>query len=164
MISKLVAWALAGVIATLAMDVLGGVSRRLGLGHGVPPPLIGRWFMQVLRGRPFVADVRALPGPPPFMPLVLAIHFGIGVSLAVVFGLAAPLLGARAASPWVAFAFGVGTTVLPYFWMFPGMGFGVLGLAGPKEWKLARTALVNHVFYGLGLAFAAYEIVPRLVR
>jgi Protein of unknown function (DUF2938) len=154
-------WALAGFIATLTMDVLGGVSRKIGVTHGAPPDVIGKWFMQVFRGHSFVADIRALPDPAPPLPLVLAIHYGIGISLALLFGVAGRMLG-RPLSPWVAFAFGVGTTALPFFWMFPGMGFGVLGLHGPAEWKLTATALINHVYFGAGLALAAGFVVPRL--
>jgi hypothetical protein len=45
--------------------------------------------------------------------------------------------------------------------MFPAMGFGLLGLRGPRELRLLRTAIVNHALFGLGLALAASLIVPR---
>jgi hypothetical protein len=157
-------WALAGFLGTLTMDVLGGVSRKLGLTHGAPPEIIGKWFMQVFRGHSFVGDVRALPDPAPPLPLVLAIHYAIGVSLAVLLGVGARLVGSGAVSPWVAFAFGVATTALPFFWMFPGMGFGVFGAGGPAEWKLASTAIINHVYFGVGLAIAVGVVLPHLGR
>jgi hypothetical protein len=158
----MIGWALAGVVGTLAMDVLGGITRKIGLTHGAPPELIGKWFMQVFRGHSFVGDIRALPDPAPPLGLLLAIHYAIGISLALLLGFAGRLLDARTMSPWIAFAFGVATTALPYFWMFPGMGFGVAGLHGPPEWKLASTAVINHVYFGAGLALAAGLIVPRL--
>jgi hypothetical protein len=40
---------------------------------------------------------------------------------------------------------------VPVFLMFPGMGFGIMGLKGPAEYVLLRTAVLNHLFYGIGL-------------
>jgi len=47
--------------------------------------------------------------------------------------------------------YGLTTTLIPVFLMFPGMGFGIMGLKGPAEYLLLRTAVVNHLFYGIGL-------------
>jgi hypothetical protein len=34
------------------------------------------------------------------------------------------------------------------------MGFGLLGLNGPPEYLLLRTAILNHLAFGLGLTVA----------
>jgi hypothetical protein len=39
--------------------------------------------------------------------------------------------------------------------MFPAFGFGVFGRKGPPGLKLFTTSLINHLFYGLGLCWAA---------
>jgi len=46
--------------------------------------------------------------------------------------------------------------------MFPAMGFGLFGFRGPTELRLLSTALVNHLFFGVGLALAAILVFPRL--
>ena len=50
--------------------------------------------------------------------------------------------------------YGVATTLIAAFVMFPGMGFGIMGLKGPDEYLLLRTAILNHLFYGIGLTLA----------
>jgi hypothetical protein len=154
-----IGWALAGVLATLVMDIAGGVVRSTGLTRGAPPQLIGRFFVSVFRGHFTALD----PAPETSIPLgfVLSVHYAIGASLALIFGLAARLLGDSSPRWWACIVFGIGTTVLPAFWMFPAMGFGLLGSRGPGEMLLFRTAVVNHVFFGVGLALAVALVVPR---
>jgi len=157
---QVVAWVLAGLMATLVMDIGGSVLRGLGLTHGAPPQLIGRFFLSVFRGHLTKLDP-SIPAGATFSPgFVLPIHYGIGAGLSVLFGLA---FGRWESPPpwWTAVLYGIGTTVLPALWMFPAMGFGVLGLRGPREFRLLPTAFVNHLFFGLGLALAGAIVVPR---
>jgi hypothetical protein len=148
-------WALAGVFATLTMDLLGTVARMMRVAVGVPPPLIVKWFRGILSGRVFVEDIRTAPGDPGSMASFLPLHYTIGLLLGLMLGVGARLLGQEVSWP-VALGFGLATTVAPALLMFPGMGFGVLGLDGPPEWRLLGTALINHLFFGVGLAAAAY--------
>ena len=52
-----------------------------------------------------------------------------------------------------AVAFGLLTNVFPALFMFPAMGFGAFGQSGPPGLLLMRTAIVNHLIFGLGLAW-----------
>jgi hypothetical protein len=151
-----IGWVLGGVVATLVMDVGSGLARATKLTHGATPELIGRFFRSVFSGHITALDPSATPMP---IGLILPVHYAIGVSLALLLGLGARFVG----EPrwWACVSFGVFTTVLPAFWMFPAMGFGLFGAQGPKELLLLRTALVNHLFFGIGLALAAALIVPR---
>ena len=47
--------------------------------------------------------------------------------------------------------YGLTTTLIPVLLMFPGMGFGIMGLKGPAGYLLLRSAVLNHLFYGIGL-------------
>jgi hypothetical protein len=154
-------YGLAGVIATLVMDVAGGLVRSTGLTRGAPPQLIGRFFMSVFRGHLTTLDPSLANQEPLPLGLVLLVHYSIGVTLALLLGLSTRILGAPSPRGCACILFGVGTTVLPAFWMFPAMGFGLLGLRGPQEMLLLRTALVNHLFFGVGLAVAATWFLPR---
>jgi Protein of unknown function (DUF2938) len=158
------AWGLAGVVATLVMDVASGVVRSTGLTHGAPPQLLGRFFLSVFRGHFTALDPSIPLGLPVSWGLILAVHYAIGTALAVLCGLAVGRFSESPPQWWLYVLYGLGTTVLPAFWMFPAMGFGRLGLRAPNELHLLRTALVNHLFFGLGLALATTIIGPRLRR
>jgi hypothetical protein len=155
-----VGWGLAGIVATLVMDIGSGVLRSTGLTRGATPQLIGRFFSSVFRGHLTRLDPSLPADAPVSFGLILPVHYAIGVTLALLFGVAARMMDG---SPrwWACVLFGLGTTALPAFWMFPAMGFGVLGTRGPEKLLLLRTAVVNHLFFGLGLALAAPLVVPR---
>jgi hypothetical protein len=155
----LLKWAGAGVLATLVMDVGSTAMRKAGLTHGVPIELIGRWFAHILRGRLFhktIATASDLPGQ---MPLALATHYLIGISLTIAFGLAlhfGPLrLESRPAAFGTAVVYGMLTNVLPWFFMFPAMGFGWLGSEAPAEYLILRSSFLNHFAFGIGLGLVS---------
>jgi hypothetical protein len=155
------AWIVAGLVATVVMDMSAGIARATRLTRGAPPQLIAKWFSGLPRGRFVVDDIRTSPGGPGSVPLFLPIHYLIGVSLTLLYGLL--LAAARSGPPpwWLSVAYGTATTVLPAFWMFPSMGFGLLGLKAPAELLLLRSALLNHAFFGAGIAVAMRWIVFR---
>jgi hypothetical protein len=156
-----IGWALSGIFATLLMDVGGLIARRTGLTHGAPPELIGRFFLSVFRGH-FTALDQAVPSDTSIsFRFILPVHYAIGATLALILGIATRLTDGSTPPWWACVLFGVGTTLLPAFWMFPAMGFGLLGSRGPPQLLLLRTALANHLFFGLGLALAVSLVLPR---
>jgi hypothetical protein len=138
---------LTGIGATLAMDLFSAVGRRTGLLHGPNIEWIQRWFASALCGRPFGVDVRSASAPALPLGATLLVHYAIGITLAVVYGV---LVGSRG-NLSTATGFGLLTCALPWLLMFPGMGFGVFGVHAPSEALLVRTSLVNHLVYGLAL-------------
>ncbi len=61
------------------------------------------------------------------------------------------MLKANSVPWWFPMSYGLTTTVLPLFLMFPAMGFGLMGLKGPPEYLLLQTAILNHLGFGFGL-------------
>jgi hypothetical protein len=155
------AWGLAGLLATLVMDVVGGVVRSTGLTHGAPPQLIGRFFVSVFHGHFTSLDPSIPPGASFSLGLILPVHYAIGTALGALFGLVVGWLMGSPPPWWLPILYGLVTTALPSLWMFPAMGYGLFGLRGPDEFRLLTTALVNHLLFGLGLALAGTLIVPR---
>src|SRR5215470_4868753 len=141
----------ASVLSTMTMDIAGGLLRAAGVTQGVPAGLVGKWIESSLKGTVFVGDIRTSRGEAVSISRFLLYHYAIGMLLTCVLYcfVAIPNIGSV---PWyVPVLYGLATTVLPLFVMFPGMGFGFLGLNGPPEYLLPRTAILNHFSFGLGL-------------
>ena len=79
-------------------------------------------------------------------------HVLIGIALAIPFILSWDILFGELPSFGVTILYGVLTTVASWFCTYPSMGLGVLGLKSSEGFKAAFSSLVNHLFYGLGLA------------
>ena len=164
MILYLASAVLGGVFSTLLMDIGSMLIRTTGLTAGAPPAIIGKWFMYVLRGRLTHADIVSSPDIQIKMPLALAIHYSIGIVLASVFVAFVAWQHPHRGLFWFAVGFGLITTVLPWFLMFPAMGWGIAGARGPQRFLLTRTSLVNHAFYGLGLGVWMTYVAPLFMR
>ena len=155
---------LGGVLATLVMDVGSMLVRATRLTAGVPPKLIGKWFAALFHGRLIHADIAASSEIPLRLPQVLAVHYGIGIALAGVFAALCAWQTPQRGTFSFALGFGLLTTVFAWFLMLPAMGWGIAGTRGPEQLLLARTSLVNHAIYGLGLALWASYLSPLLTR
>ena len=145
---------LAGVIATVSMDVLSVVAVRVRLIAPLSPNLIGRWFASVARAHPLHADIaRAAPSGHE-LAIALLGHYAIGMFLTALFVVMANRAGwpARSLSP--ALAFGMCTNVFPWLVMFPAMGYGFFGAHGPDGTRLFVSSLASHGFFGLGIWIA----------
>ena len=90
---------LAGVIATMSMDVLTAIAIRLRLIAPLSPNLVGRWFASVVGAHPFHEDIaRAAPRTHELAFAVLG-HYAIGMFLTAVFVLVAHRIGWQAEEP-----------------------------------------------------------------
>jgi hypothetical protein len=152
---------LIGLLATLVMDIgsLIVFFTVLRLGRASPGPrstghhLIGRWFLYLLRGKGShhsILDSAPLSNE---LPIGVLVHYSIGAFLGALYFILLQLLNS---GPTLlnALAFGIGSTVLPWFYLYPTWGYGPLGLKAPGP-PLAFISLFNHTLYGLGLALWA---------
>jgi hypothetical protein len=144
-----------GVAATVTMDVLGSVSRRIGLAAGAKGTWVGRWYLGMARGRFVHSNIDAAPEEPGEKQAALVGHYVIGVVLAVLYVLGAGWLGVAPGRFVAAVGYGLATCIFPWFLVLPGLGFGVFGRRGPAELRLFTATALNHLFYGLGLWWAA---------
>jgi len=147
-------WIAAGLMATVVMDIGAGITKATGLTRGLTFEVLAKWFHLVAQGNVFVADVRTADVTPLGMPFPLLIHYAIGTTFAVVFGFIARSRAWPRIPFWAPLVFGISTTLVPALFMFPAMGFGLFGQGAPPEWILFRSSLVNHMYFGLGLALA----------
>lgn len=148
-----------GVAATVTMDVLAGVSRRLGITAGAKAQWIGRWYLGIARGQFVHSNIADAPEQTGEKRIALIGHYAIGIVLGVLYVIGTGWLGLSPRVLLVALGYGVATCVFPWFLMFPAFGFGWMGLRGPPELRLFTTSLINHLFYGFGLWWIA-KVLP----
>ena len=145
---------LAGVLGTLMMDSLNLLFARTGMISKIDVAMIGRMAVGWARGRfryGHPNEVKPVAHETLYGSLT---HYTIGVVLAVPFVLGWYFLLGSSPSPAWAIAYGVATTVASWFFVYPSMGLGVLGLRSSEGTKNALSSLANHLFYGLGMAVA----------
>jgi Protein of unknown function (DUF2938) len=144
-----------GILATVTMDVVAVIALRLGIAGPGPrrtgPDLIGRWIGYLFRGKFRHTDILQTPPLKGELALGLAAHYSIGIGLTLVY---VALLVVAHARPTAlsAILYGMATTVLPWFLMFPSQGMGWLGWDAPGDAHLARVSLFNHIIFGVGIA------------
>ncbi|MBT8397278.1 MAG: DUF2938 family protein [Gemmatimonadetes bacterium] len=147
-----VAGVVAGVLGTLGMDFGNLFFARVGVISRIDVKGIGRMAVGWTRGRFRYGHPTEMEEVANERLYGFVTHYAIGVALAVPYVLGWDLLVGGPASPVWAVAYGVATTVASWFFVYPSMGLGALGLRSPDGLKAPLSSLVNHLFYGLGLA------------
>ena len=144
----------AGVLGTLAMDLLNILVARTGVLLKIDVGMIGRMVVGWAHGR-------FRYGHPGEMQQVAnetlygyIAHYIIGVGLAVPYVLGWNLLVGGPASPVWALVYGAATTVASHFFVLPSMGLGVFGRRSPDGIRGPLSPLANHLFFGVGMAVA----------
>jgi len=142
----------AGVLGTLAMDLLNLLFARTGMISRIDVRTIGRMAAGWVRGRFRYGHPSEMTPVASEKLYGFVTHYSIGVSLALPYVFAWDRLVGGPASPMWALAYGVATTAASYFFVFPSMGMGILGRRSPDGIKAPLSSLANHTFYGAGLA------------
>jgi len=143
-----------GLAAATAADIGRTIYQAL---TGFPPvnwSITGRWFLMVLQGQPYVANVGAAPSLPNELMAGHAAYYTISVIFAGVYLL---LLKVMKQEPglWNGLLFGWVTMAFPFLVQMPLMGMGVLASATATPLLIIGRTLVHHSSFGLGLAIGA---------
>ena len=146
------AGALAGVLGTLAMDLLNNLVARTGILLKIEVGMIGRMAVGWTRGRFRYRHPGEMKQVTHEKLYGYITHYTIGVGLAFGYVLGWALLVGGPASPVWALAYGVATTVASWFFVYPSMGLGMLGWRSPDGIKAPLSSLANHLFFGVGMA------------
>lgn len=143
---------IAGVLGTLAMDLLNDLVSRTGVILKIDVAMIGRmaasWTHVHFRHR-HPEQIHQVPNE---MVYGYVAHYATGVVLAIAFILGWDFwVGGLPSTAWT-IAYAVVTTVASFLFVYPLMGLGVFGRRSPARIKAFITPLANHLFYGWGLA------------
>ncbi len=142
----------AGILGTVAMDLLNNLVVRTGVFLKIDVVMIGRMAWGWTRGRFRYGHPDEMEQVPNEMIYGYLAHFGIGVGLAIPFVFAWDLWIGGPVSPACAVLYGFATTAASFFFVYPSMGLGVCGWRSPERIKAFISPLANHLFYGVGLA------------
>lgn len=151
---QLFMWSFVGGLAgTALMDAVKWIGHSLHLIGGVKMDMLGRWSLGMLRGRFVYADIHHAPAFQHEIAAGWLFHYFTGGLVALIYPL---LLIALHLSPQLmtmrdAILFGLATSLLPWFIVYPAFGKGWFGVRAPKSAKPVLTSLVSHTFYGAGI-------------
>jgi hypothetical protein len=150
-----------GIAATVTMDVLSSAARKRGLVVGAKGQWVGRWYLGIADGHFVHSNIATAPERPGESRAALIGHYLIGIVLAVFYVAGSRWLGISPGSFLAALGYGLATTVLPLFLVYPALGFGALGLQAPPGLKPITSSVMNHLFYGFGLWWSAMVLPIR---
>jgi hypothetical protein len=153
---------LVGLGATLLIDLWALFLKR---GFSIPSLnycLLGRWLLHMPAGTIVHRTIAAAPQRPHECALGWVAHYLIGTAFALIFVSLASVAWLERPSLMPALAFGVVTTLVPFFIMQPSLGFGIAAskTAHPNQARLK--SLMTHTVFGVGLYLSAFLLRPIL--
>ncbi len=143
-----------GLLGTIVMDALNHLFARIGMISKIDMGMLGRMAVGWVHGRFLYhhpSEVEQVANERLYGYIT---HYSIGIGLAVPFVLGWNLMVGGPASPVWALAYGVMTTIASWFFVYPSIGLGMLGLRSPEGIKSTLSSLANHIFFGIGMAIA----------
>ena len=142
---------LMGLWATLFMDIMAKIFGKLKVIHPtIRPEIVGRWALYMLRGKFVHEDIDKTPGLGNEKSAALIAHYLIGIILAGIYLFIELKMPITRYQPGMALIFGIATTLLPWFWLYPSIGLGFLASKATNRSPYIVTSLVNHTDFGLG--------------
>lgn len=151
----LIAAALAGIGATLLIDVWALVLRR---GFGIQSLnycLLGRWLLHMPAGTFAHRSIAAAPPKRNECALGWTAHYLIGTTFGLLFVCLVSESWLERPTPLPALAFGVVTVLVPFLVMQPSFGLGVAASRTPKPNQARLKSLMTHTVFGVGLYLSA---------
>ena len=144
---------LSGIWATLTMDLLAGYLSGRGLLYPfIIPEAMGRWFLYMFKGKFRHGDINRTPAFVHERTWHFLSHYFIGIVLAGIYLLITYRQLETHDHIWLAPVYGMCTVCLPWFWLLPGIGLGVLARKSAKQHLILRTNFINHTNFGVGLS------------
>ncbi len=151
MFELMIAGAIIGVGATIAMDLWAILLNRFA-GQALPDwALVGRWFWHLGQGRIFHSDITEATPYRYELRLGWLGHYAVGVLYGILFVLIVGdmwLATPRFLPAWI---FGIVTVAAGWFLLQPGLGLGWAASGTPNPWKVRALNLLAHTVFALGL-------------
>jgi hypothetical protein len=155
---------LVGLGATLLIDLWALFLRRAFSIPSLNLCLLGRWVLYIPEGKIVHESITATPQKSHECAVGWITHYLIGTAFALLFVLLAS--GSWLARPTLlpALAFGIATTLVPFFTMQPSFGLGVAASKAPHPNRARLKSLMTHSVFGVGLYVCAYVLSHTLFQ
>lgn len=147
---------LVGLGATLFIDLWALFLRRAFSIPSLDYCLLGRWVLYLPDGTLVHESIGANPRKPHECTVGWTTHYLIGTAFALLFVLLASGSWLERPTLLPALAFGIATTLVPFFTMQPAFGLGVAASKTPNPNKARLKSLMTHTVFGVGLYIWAY--------
>jgi DUF2938 family protein len=147
---------LVGVGATLVIDLWALFLRRAFNIPSLNYCLLGRWVLYIPGGKIVHESISASPQKPHECTVGWISHYLIGTAFALLFVLLVSSSWLTSPTLLPALAFGIATTLVPFFIMQPSFGLGVAASKTPDPNKARLKSLMTHTVFGVGLYVWAY--------
>jgi hypothetical protein len=153
---------LIGLGATLLIDLWALFLRRAFSIPSLSYCLLGRWVLYIPGGTIMHEKITATPQKPHECTVGWITHYLIGTAFALLFVLLASSSWLARPTLLPALAFGIATTLVPFFTMQPSFGLGIAASKTPNPNKARLKSLTTHTVFGVGLYVWAY-LLSRLL-
>ena len=147
---------LVGLGATLLIDLWALFLRRAFSIASLDYCLLGRWVLYLPDGTLVHEGIGGTPKKPHECTVGWTTHYVIGTAFALLFVLLASGSWLKRPTLLPALAFGIATTLVPFFTMQPAFGLGVAASKTPNPTKARLKSLMTHTVFGVGLFLWAY--------
>ena len=156
--THLVAAAVVGLGATLAMDVWNAFLKK---GFQIPSLnycLLGRWLLHMPEGTFRHASIAAARKKRFECSVGPLAHYTIGVVFAVAFVLLASEGWLERPTLAPVLLYGIATVVFPLFVIQPAFGLGFAAAKTPKPTQARLKSLMTHTVFGVGLFVCSWAV------
>ena len=160
-------WAVVGgLVGTVLMDITASLANALRIRWGGcgGNAAIGRWVLGLLAGRFVHKNIIESSPLRHERSAGWVFHYFTGASVALTypyfflaFSLPLPENHLNSGLLW-----GLATTLLPWFILFPGFGWGLFGVRAPGNVRPLVSPAVSHMLYGLGLGIVLNIASPQV--
>ncbi len=125
----------AGISGTLVMDLLNNLFSRIGVISKIDMKMIGRMSAGWMHGRFLYNhpnEIRQVSNEKLYGYIT---HYAIGIAMALIFMIGWDIIVGGYPYPVWILLYGIATTVASVFFVYPCMGYGILGLRSPEGIK-----------------------------
>ena len=143
---------LMGIVATFFMDFFAIFLGELKIiNQKIKPESVGRWILYMFKGKFMHGNINKTPSMKIERTMTFLSHYFIGIILAGVYLFIEIQLPVLLQQYWAPIIFGIITVLLPWLWLYPSFGLGIMASKEKNKSAYIIASLVNHTNFGIGL-------------